>query len=300
MKIAFIGLGKMGLNMVTRLINDNHDVVVYDKDEKQIAAAKDIGAIPATSIKNIIPQLPPDKHIFWLMLPAGEITDAVLHELTPLIKKHSIIIDGGNSFWKDSQKRSAQLSEIGIAYIDCGTSGGIWGLKNGYCLMCGGSQDACTVCIPVFKSLAADNGYLYCGKSGSGHFTKMVHNAIEYGMMQSIAEGFELLNQSPFDIDKTKTANVWMNGSVIRSWLLELVKNTLDENPELDDIDGFVEDNGEARWAIQSALELEVPLTVISQSLFARFSSRQQESYSMKLLASMRKQFGGHRVKYKK
>ena len=213
------------------------------------------------------------------------------------MKKNDIIIDGGNSFYKKSMKRGKKTSKKGVNYIDCGTSGGVWGLKEGYCLMYGGEKAACDYCEPVFKTLAPENGYQYCGKPGSGHFVKMVHNGIEYGMMQSYAEGFEIMEKSPFDIDLKAVAEVWRYGSVISSWLLELAGLALKDDPKLSKIKDYVDDSGEGRWTVDAAMEFDVPAHVITASLFNRFRSRQDESFAMKMLAALRNQFGGHAVK---
>jgi len=241
----------------------------------------------------------PDTKVVWLMVPAGKPVDDTITKLLPLLQKGDILIDGGNSFWKDSQARAQRTAFKSVEFVDCGTSGGIWGLQNGYCLMYGGNKQTCDSLEPIFKSLATDNGYLYCGESGAGHFVKMVHNGIEYGMMQAFAEGFELMEKSPFTPDLEKVAELWRHGSVVRSWLLDLIKNALDEDPKLETITDYVDDNGEARWMIQSAMDFEVPVHVTAASLFTRFESRQNESFAMKMLAAMRNQFGGHAVKTK-
>ena len=233
------------------------------------------------------------------MVPSGKPVDDNLDLLLRLLKKDDIIIDGGNSYWKDTQLRSKKVLEKGVHYIDCGTSGGIWGLKEGYCLMYGGNKQAADFCEPIFKTLAPENGYMYCGESGAGHFVKMVHNGIEYGMMQAYAEGFEIMKKSQFNIDLTKVSKVWQYGSVVRSWLLELAHLALKEDPKLESIKGYVQDSGEGRWTIQTAIELDVPAHVITSSLYTRFQSRQDDSFAMKLLAALRNQFGGHAVKIK-
>jgi len=296
MKIGFIGLGKMGGNMVQRLMNDGHEVVVYNLAQKEIDEAVKQGAVGSSSVKELVSKLP-EKKVIWLMVPSGKPVDENIDELLLHLKKGDIIIDGGNSFYKDSVTRGEKVSERGVNYIDCGTSGGVWGLKEGYCLMYGGEKAACDYCEPVFKTLAPENGYQYCGKSGSGHFVKMVHNGIEYGMMQAYAEGFEIMEKSNFDIDLQAVAEVWRYGSVIRSWLLELASIALKDDPNLSKIKDYVDDSGEGRWTIETAIELGVPAEIISSSLFARFRSRQEESFAMKMLAALRNQFGGHAVK---
>jgi 6-phosphogluconate dehydrogenase len=296
MKIGFIGLGKMGGNMVQRLMNDGHEVVVYNLTQKEIDEAVKNGAVGSDSLKDLVSKLP-ERKIVWLMVPSGDAVDKNIDALLPLLKKDDIIIDGGNSFYKTSMERGKKTYEKGVYYIDCGTSGGVWGLKEGYCLMYGGEKSACDYCEPVFKTLAPENGYQYCGKPGSGHFVKMVHNGIEYGMMQSYAEGFEIMEKSPFDIDLKAVSEVWRYGSVIRSWLLELAGLALKDDPKLSKIKDYVDDSGEGRWSVDAAMEFDVPAHVITASLFNRFRSRQDESFAMKMLAALRNQFGGHAVK---
>ena len=298
MTLGFIGLGKMGFNMVQRLLNGSHQVVAWTRTEKTVNEIKSKGAIAASSIEDLVNKLSGRK-IIWMMVPSGKPVDDNLDLLLRLLKKDDIIIDGGNSYWKDTQLRSKKALEKGVHYIDCGTSGGIWGLKEGYCLMYGGNKQAADFCEPIFKTLAPENGYMYCGESGAGHFVKMVHNGIEYGMMQSYAEGFEIMKKSQFNIDLTKVSKVWQYGSVVRSWLLELAHLALKEDPKLESIKGYVQDSGEGRWTIQTAIELDVPAHVITSSLYTRFQSRQDDSFAMKLLAALRNQFGGHAVKTK-
>ena len=298
MKLGFIGLGKMGFNMVQRILNDGHQVVAWTRSGKTVQEIKEKGAIAASSIEELVSKLS-GKKIVWMMVPSGKPVDDNLDLLLSLLKKDDIIIDGGNSYWKETQVRNKKAAEKGIHYIDCGTSGGIWGLKEGYCLMYGGNKQAADFCEPIFKTLAPENGFLYCGESGAGHFVKMVHNGIEYGMMQAYAEGFEIMKKSQFNIDLTKVSKVWQYGSVVRSWLLELAHLALSEDPMLEKIKGFVQDSGEGRWTIQTAIELDVPAHVITSSLYTRFQSRQDESFAMKLLAALRNQFGGHAVKSK-
>ncbi|MEO8232137.1 MAG: phosphogluconate dehydrogenase (NAD(+)-dependent, decarboxylating) [Ignavibacteriota bacterium] len=298
MKIGFIGLGKMGFNMVQRLLNDKHEVVVFDRNKTTIDEIAKKGAVPAYSLEELVNKLP-EKKVIWLMVPSGKPLDENIDLLKSLLKGNDIIIDGGNSYWKESQQHSEMLAKYGIHYLDCGTSGGVWGLQNGYCLMYGGDKKSADYVEPIFKTLAPENGYVYCGQSGTGHLVKMVHNGIEYGMMQSYAEGFEILEKSPFDINLTKVADAWQYGSVIRSWLLELTVNALKDDPKLEKIKDFVNDSGEGRWTVQTAMDFEVPANVITSSLYARFQSRQDESFAMKILAALRNQFGGHAVKIK-
>lgn len=295
MKIGFIGLGKMGFKMVERLLNHKHEVVVYNLTQAEIDEAVAKGAIGSENITDMVKKLDECK-VVWLMIPAGNAIDSTIQQLIPLLSQNDIIIDGGNSYWKDSVARNEQLKVHGIQYIDCGTSGGVWGLQNGYCLMYGGDKEACSKIEPIIQSLAPENGYMYCGESGSGHMTKMVHNGIEYGMMQAYAEGFEIIKNSPYDIDLEKISRVWMQGSVVRSWLLELIGNALEGNKDLEDIKDYVQDSGEGRWTVQTAMDFNVPAHVITASLYTRFQSRQESSFAMKLIAAMRNQFGGHAI----
>jgi len=298
MKIGFIGLGKMGFNMVQRLLNNGHEVVVWNIDPGPIKEVEKKGAIAASSVEDIVNKLP-ERKIVWLMVPSGKPVDENLNSLLKLLKKDDIIIDGGNSYWKDSQARAIKAAELGIHFIDCGTSGGVWGLQNGYCLMYGGDKKSADYVEPIFKTLAPENGYVYCGQSGTGHMVKMVHNGIEYGMMQAYAEGFEILEKSPFKINLTKVADAWQYGSVVRSWLLELAVNAFKDDPKLEKLEDYVSDSGEGRWTVQTAMDFDVPAHVITASLYTRFQSRQDESFAMKVLAALRNQFGGHAVKSK-
>jgi len=298
MKIGFIGLGKMGHNMVQRLLKDGHEVVVWNIDPEPIKDLERKGAFASSSIDELIKKLP-EKKVLWLMVPSGKPVDENLDTLIDLLSKGDIVIDGGNSYWKDSQARGKKAAEKGIDFIDCGTSGGVWGLQNGYCLMYGGTKDSTDYAEPIFKTLAPKDGYVYCGESGTGHLVKMVHNGIEYGMMQSYAEGFEILEKSPYKINLTKVADAWQYGSVVRSWLLELAVNAFKDDPKLEKLEDYVSDSGEGRWTVQTAMEFDVPAHVITASLFTRFQSRQKESFAMKVLAALRNQFGGHAVKTK-
>lgn len=295
MKIGFIGLGKMGGNMVERLLAGGHEIVVYNLTKPEIEAAAAKGAIPTASVEELAASLPGQK-IVWLMVPTGAPVDENIAELAKYLGKGDIIIDGGNSYWKDTRDRGEALFAKGIDYIDCGTSGGVWGLENGYCLMTGGRKEAVENVYPVFKTLAQEGGYTYCGTGGAGHYVKMVHNGIEYGMMQAFAEGFEILNTSPFKIDIKSVASGWMHGSVVQSWLLNLAVKALEENPALEGIKPFVLDSGMGRWTIEAAIEQAVPAHVITSSLYTRFQSRDTDSYAMKMLAALRNQFGGHKV----
>lgn len=260
MKIGLIGLGKMGSNMTKRLLKDNHQVVVFDMNEAAIQQAEEGGASGAASLDELLSKLP-ERKILWMMVPSGDPVDQTIQGLQDGLKEEDILIDGGNSNWHDSMRRSEQLKSRGVHYIDCGVSGGVWGLKQGYCLMYGGDKEACDFVEPIFRSLAPDkeHGFQYCGPSGSGHFVKMVHNGIEYGLMEAYAEGFEILGKAPFDLDLPAISKVWQYGSVIRSWLLELLENALDEDPDLEDLEAFVQDSGEGRWTVQAAIDLGVP-----------------------------------------
>ncbi len=298
MKLAMIGLGKMGGNMTERLIRGGHEVVVFDLNADAVKSAVGKGAIGAGSLADVVAKLP-DRKVCWMMVPAGKVVDKVIEQLVPHLKKGDIIVDGGNSNWHDTRARGERLQQQGIYFIDCGTSGGVWGLENGYCLMYGGEKEPCDFIEPALKTLAPPEGYLYCGPGGSGHFVKMVHNGIEYGLMQAYAEGFEIMEKSPYDLDLRAIAHVWQFGSVIRSWLLELAELAFADDPRLSKIKDFVPDSGEGRWTVQAAIDFDVPAPVITHSLFARFRSRQEESFGNKVLAALRHQFGGHAVKKK-
>ena len=298
MKIGFVGLGKMGVNMVERLLRNGHEVITYDPFTSSERAEVCKGSVRVNSVVEMVGKLP--KHrIVWLMVPEGNPVKENIDELSKILNPGDIIVDGGNSNWRETQTRAKTLEGYGIKYVDCGTSGGVWGLENGYCLMAGGDQKACVELEPIFHSLAQVNGYLYCGPSGAGHFVKMVHNGIEYGMMQAYAEGFEVMEQSPFDLDIQAVSKVWKNGSVVRSWLLELAEEIFGEDPKLSKVKGYVDDSGEGRWMVQSAIDFNVPTPVITLSLLSRLRSRQSESFSAKILSALRNKFGGHTVKSK-
>jgi len=297
MKIGFIGLGRMGMNMVKRLLDDGHKIVAYAKSRESIESAKDKGAIGAESIQDLVRHLEGPR-IVWTMVPAGRPTQEVIDTLSSLMQKDDIIIDGGNSYYKDSMQRAGALRQRGIHFLDVGTSGGIWGLKMGYCLMIGGDREIFERVEPIFKSLAPENGYEHVGPNGAGHFVKMVHNGIEYAMLQAYAEGFEILNaKREFNLDLKKIARLWNHGSVIRSWLLELAESAFSKDPNLTSIRGYVEDSGEGRWTVQTAIEEAIPAYNITLSLLERFRSRQEDSFSAKVIAALRQEFGGHPVK---
>ena len=299
MRIALVGLGKMGANIGTRLLQNGHSVVGYDADEQARELASRGGVEIAVSLTAAVGELDSPR-IIWMMVPAGEVTEQVLTTLRPLLSPGDIVIDGGNSNYKDTQRRGRELRDEGQFLIDCGTSGGLWGLKEGYSLMIGGEKEIVDYLTPIFRSLAPspETGWGHVGPTGSGHFVKMIHNGIEYGMMQAFAEGFELLKgKSEFDLDLHQVSEIWQHGSVVRSWLLELVSAALEDDPALTNIAGYVSDSGEGRWMVAEAIEQDVPAPVITLSLMQRFASRQDESYGAKLLAALRNQFGGHAVK---
>ncbi len=298
MEFGMIGLGRMGASMVQRLFMGKHRVVVFDRDSKQVDALTAQGAAGAKTLQDVVSQLKSPRAI-WLMVPAGDPARRGIDQLAGLLQKGDIVIDGGNSFYKDSIRRAQQLKAKGISFIDVGTSGGIWGLEVGYCLMVGGEEPPVKSLDPVFKTLAPENGYRHVGPSGAGHFVKMVHNGIEYGMLQAYAEGFALLNASPFKLDLAEISGLWNQGSVVRSWLLDLAHRALEKDPKLSSIKGYVEDSGEGRWTVQEAIELGIPAPVITASLFARFRSREEEDFGDKLIAALRNEFGGHAVKKK-
>jgi 6-phosphogluconate dehydrogenase len=295
MKIGFIGLGKMGGNMVQRLLLHKHDVVVYDRSTEAVNLLQQKGAISSTSLENLVSKLSGRK-IVWMMVPSGKPVDDTIDQLLTLLRADDIIIDGGNSNFKETKARGLKVADHGIHYLDCGTSGGLWGLENGYSLMTGGNKEATDFVYPIYQALSPENGYTYCGESGAGHFVKMVHNGIEYGMMQAMAEGFEIMEKAPYDINLEAVASGWQQGSVVRSWLLDLMVLALKEDPQLDALKGYVDDSGEGRWTVETAMELNVPAHVITASLYTRFQSRQDDSFAMKVLAALRNQFGGHAI----
>lgn len=300
MQIGFIGLGKMGLNMVTRLLRSgDHEVVAYNKSRPSIDTAVKIGAVKARSLKEMASKLERPRTI-WLMIPSGPPVDGVIERLVPLLTKDDTIVDGGNSNYKDSVRRAKELSKKGVNFLDAGTSGGVWGLTEGYCLMVGGRKRVFKRVKPVFETLAPEGGYTYTGPSGSGHYVKMVHNGIEYGMLQAYAEGFSLLEASDFDLDLEDLSRLWNHGSVIRSWLLELCENVFDRDPDLEKIKPYVEDSGEGRWTILDSLEKDRACPVITLSLLARLRSREENPFAARVIAALRHEFGGHGVKAKK
>lgn len=321
MQIGIVGLGRMGGNIGRRLLRDGHHCVVYDKNPQAVAELAAAGARGADSLAALVAALAPDPGVVWVMLPAGQITEDAISELGTLLPADAIVIDGGNSFYKDDIRRAAALKPQGIRYVDVGTSGGVWGLERGYCLMIGGDKAAVDYLDPIFRTLApgrgsiprtptrrgsdsrAEHGYIHAGPAGAGHFVKMVHNGIEYGLMQAYAEGFDILRnknseqlppEERFELDLADISEVWRRGSVVSSWLLDLSASALADSPELDHFSGFVEDSGEGRWTIQAAIEEAVPAEVLTAALYARFRSRLEHTFGEKLLSAMRFGFGGH------
>jgi 6-phosphogluconate dehydrogenase len=295
MELGMVGLGKMGINMVFRLLEGGHKVVVFNRTRSKEEPVKNKGAVGSDSIEELVSKLTAPR-IVWLMVPAGDTTDLMIEEVSKYVEKGDIVIDGGNSYYKDSIRRHDLLKEKGINFLDAGTSGGIWGLKEGYCSMVGGEKEIFEYCEPIFKTLAPEKGYLYTGKSGAGHYVKMVHNAIEYGMMEAYAEGFEILKTSDFNINLTEVTELWRHGSVVRSWLLDLANNAFKLDPELNNLGPTVDDSGEGRWTLKEAIDNAVPAPVLAESVFARFRSRQENSFANRVLAALRHQFGGHPV----
>lgn len=320
MQLGMIGLGKMGANMVRRLLADGHQCIGYDVNPENVARLINEGAEGASTLQEFVAKLQTPR-IVWCMVPAGELTEVTVMNVAKLLEAGDIIIDGGNSFYKDDVRRSENLIQKGIHHIDVGTSGGVWGVERGYCLMIGGAEVAVKHMDPIFKTLApgkgdidptpgrldnrstADEGYIYCGGSGSGHFVKMIHNGIEYGMMMAYAEGFDIMRNASsqnlpenlrYDLNLTDISEVWRRGSVVSSWLLDLTATALLEDPDLAGYTGYVEDSGEGRWTVQAAIEEAVPAHVLTAALYARFRSRQQNTFADKMISAMRKKFGGH------
>ena len=297
MKLAMIGLGRMGMNMAKRLLKGGHQVVAYNRSPEKTKQLVEAGAIGAYSLSEVAENLSPPR-IVWMMLPAGQAVDDHIREFKDLLLPDDIVIDGGNTYYKDDIRRAKLLEEKGIRCMDAGVSGGIWGLQIGYCLMIGGDSATFKQLEPIFKTLAPEEGYLHCGVTGAGHFVKMVHNGIEYGMMQAYGEGFEILEASEYagSLNYADVAHLWNQGSVVRSWLLELAEAAFRKDEKLSDIKGYVEDSGEGRWTIQQALETGVPAQVITLSLLRRFRSRQKDPFTDRVLAALRREFGGHAV----
>jgi len=287
MKLGMVGLGRMGANMAERLRRGGHEVIGYDRNP----AVSDVESLPKLVEALTAPR------VVWVMVPAGDPTEQTINELADLLQPGDLIVDGGNSNFRDSIRRGAELEKRGLLFMDAGTSGGVWGLENGYCLMVGGSDQAFHRVEPALRTLAPEDGYAHVGPVGARHFTKMVHNGIEYAMLQAYAEGFEILNASQFQIDLHRVASLWNHGSVVRSWLLELAESALAKDPGLAGVRGYVEDSGEGRWTVIEAISESVPAPAIAASLFARFASRQEDSFAMKVIAALRNEFGGHAVR---
>jgi 6-phosphogluconate dehydrogenase len=296
MRLGMIGLGRMGGNMATRLIRNGHQVVGYARGEESRRAAAAEGAETAASVEDLVAALEPPR-VAWAMVPAGAPTEDVVGQLGGLLQEGDLVVDGGNSNFTDSIRRAAGLKERGIGFVDAGVSGGVWGLKEGYCMMLGGEAEDVARLRPALDSLAPEDGWAHVGAHGAGHFVKMVHNGIEYGILQAYGEGFEILKASVFDLNLHQVAEVWRHGSVVRSWLLDLLTSALERDPGLESVAGYVEDSGEGRWTVLAAIDEDVPAPVTALSLFARFASRQEESFSAKVIAALRREFGGHSVR---
>ena len=296
MELGFIGLGRMGMNMVVRLVQGGHRVVVYNRSPEKVREAEGHGAVGTTSIADLVARLKPPRAV-WVMVPAGTVTQEMIDTVVRHLDRDDIVIDGGNTNFHDDVRRAEALKPLGLHYVDVGTSGGVWGLQVGYCLMVGGEQGTFRHLEPLFRTLAPENGYGHMGAHGAGHYVKMVHNGIEYGMMQAIAEGFALMHKSSYGLDLPRIADLWMQGSVVRSWLVELAGRALQEDPALAKIRGWVEDSGEGRWTVQDAIDQSVPAWTITAALFTRFRSREEDSFADRMLAALRNQFGGHAVK---
>ncbi|WP_029894685.1 phosphogluconate dehydrogenase (NAD(+)-dependent, decarboxylating) [Desulfohalovibrio reitneri] len=300
MKLAMIGLGRMGYNMAARLARGGHEVVAYNRtfEKARELADAEKGVTPVETLEDTVAELDTPR-VIWMMLPAGEVVDENVDALLPMLSKGDLLVDGGNSWYKDAPLRAAQAGERGVGFMDVGTSGGVWGLTEGYCLMAGGTRDDFRLLEPALRVLAPERGYIHCGGPGAGHFVKMVHNGIEYGMMQAYAEGFAIMEDSEYaaGIDYSTLSETWNHGSVIRSWLLELARDAFREDPGLDSIKGWVEDSGEGRWTVQQAVESGTPAPVITLSLMERFRSRRENAFADRVLAALRHAFGGHAVK---
>ena len=296
MQLGFVGLGRMGLNMVTRLTRGGHEIVAFDRSAEAVSRATQSGGRGVPSLESLVGALSAPRAV-WVMVPAGAPTESTIDALCGLLSRGDVVIDGGNTNYHDDIRRADALRPKGIHYIDAGTSGGIWGLQEGYCLMVGGDADVCKRLEPVFVTLAPKDGYLRVGETGAGHYVKMVHNGIEYGLMQAYAEGFELMHESTFKLDLAGISALWNHGSVVRSWLLELTARALSEDPDLSSLRGYVEDSGEGRWTVEEGISRSVPMPALTAALFTRFRSRQDNPFADRLLAALRNQFGGHAVK---
>ncbi|WP_242270641.1 phosphogluconate dehydrogenase (NAD(+)-dependent, decarboxylating) [Bacillus cereus group sp. BfR-BA-01425] len=297
MQVGLIGLGKMGLNLGKNLIDHKHEVAAFDLNASAVEEMKEYGATSASSLNELVQSLQSPR-VLWVMVPHA-VVDSVIDEVTPLLSKGDILIEAGNSHYKESIRRYEQLKKDGIHFMDAGTSGGMEGARNGACYMIGGDQEAWDIVEPIFRDTAVENGYLYAGKAGSGHFLKMVHNGIEYGMMAAIGEGFEILEKSEFDYDYEKVSRVWNNGSVIRSWLMELTENAFSKDAKLDEIKGVMHSSGEGKWTVETALDLQTATPVIAMSLLMRYRSLDNDTFTGKVVAALRNEFGGHAVEKK-
>ena len=290
-----IGIGRMGGGMTRRLLTGGHRVVAFDRDPHALEAVAHFGADPVTTLEGLIGKLAPPRTV-WLMVPAGEPTESSVRAVGGLLESGDVVVDGGNSNFRDSMRRAEALAAKGVRFLDCGTSGGIWGEQGGFCLMVGGSDEAFAQVEPAFATLAPDDGYAHVGPVGAGHYVKMIHNGIEYALLQGYAEGFEIMHASDYDLDLHQIAELWRHGSVVRSWLLDLAAAAYQRDPELEALTGWVEDSGEGRWTVQEALDRDVPAPAINLSLIMRLRSRQQDSYSAKVIAALRNEFGGHPI----
>lgn len=298
MQIGLIGLGKMGFNLARNIKSKGHEVIAFDINEKALSEITNYGVGTATSVQDLVDKLS-TKRVIWIMIPAGELVDQTLATLKPLLSVGDVVIDGGNSFYKDSMRRATEMKAVQIDFLDCGTSGGTEGALQGVCAMIGGNKFAFDYCEPLFRDISVADGYLYCGPSGSGHFVKMVHNGIEYGMMQAIAEGFEVMHKSDFKLPLESVARVWNHGSVVRSWLMELTENALRKDPGLSSIRGVMHSSGEGKWTLETALEQQIATPVIALSLLMRYRSHEDDTFSGKIVAALRNEFGGHAVEKK-
>jgi 6-phosphogluconate dehydrogenase len=298
MQIGLVGLGKMGFNLALNIHKHGHEVIAFDLNETSVKNINAKGVKTVPSLEQMSKAFK-EKKVFWLMIPAGKAVDDTIALLKPFLSKGDIVIDGGNSFFKDSIRRSADLEKTGVDFLDCGTSGGTEGALNGVCAMIGGKKEAFQFCEKMFTEISVKDGLLYCGKSGSGHFVKMVHNGVEYGMMQAIAEGFEVMEKSSFDLNLRDVAKVWNHGSVVRSWLMELTENALSKDPKLEKIKGIMHSSGEGKWTLEHAMENQIATPVIALSLLMRYRSLQEDTFSGKIVAALRNEFGGHAVEKK-
>ena len=296
MQLGFVGLGRMGGNMVHRLARGGHEVVAFNRSPGPVQDAVRNGAIGATSLQDLVQKVKPPRNI-WLMLPAGNVTDEYLGQLMDLCQPGDLFVDGANSKWKDTRARAERAKARGFEFVDCGTSGGIWGLEVGYSIMAGGAPEAFARVEPAVKTLAPEDGYGLVGPNGAGHFVKMVHNGIEYGMMQAYAEGFQILEKSEYPLNLEQVGKIWQHGSVVRSWLLDLAVSAFEKDPKLEQLEGWVADSGEGRWTVEAAIDEDVPAPNITMSLFSRFYSRDRNSFSWRVLAALRNEFGGHAIR---